>query len=118
MGDEKLAGALAARWAGVLSRLAAGPEDYGPHDTEQVCAALERTLDRAERAERERDEARRMLGECYVLSGADTDGNPPESIHVWPHAVQAVRELREDYDDELYDQSHRLCDAAREGSDV
>lgn len=54
-------------------------------------------------AERERDEARRMLGECYVLSGADTDGNPPESVHVWPNAVQAVRELREDYDEACED---------------
>ena len=55
--------------------------------------------------ERERDEARRMLGECYVLSGADTDGNPPESVHVWPGAVEAVRELREDYD-EVCEEAH------------
>lgn len=47
---------------------------------------------------RERDEARRMLGECYVLSGADTDGN--DWPHLWPHAVRAVAELRADYDEE------------------
>ena len=46
-----------------------------------------------------------MLGECYVLSGADTDGNPPESVHVWPGAVEAVRELREDYD-EVCEEAH------------
>lgn len=56
--------------------------------------------------EAERDEARRMLGECYVLSGADTDGNEPGSGHLWPTAVDAVRELRKDYDE--------ACDAEYE----
>lgn len=48
-----------------------------------------------------RDEARRMLAECYVLSGADTDGNTPESgwVHLWSGAVEEVRQLRADYDD-------------------
>ena len=48
-----------------------------------------------------RDEARRMLAECCVLSGADTDGNTPESgwVHLWRAAVEEVRQLRADYDD-------------------
>ena len=48
-----------------------------------------------------RDEARRMLAECYVLSGADTDGNTPESgwVHLWRAAVEEVRQLRAEYDD-------------------
>ena len=45
----------------------------------------------------ERDDARKMLGECFVLSGADTDGDGWE--YNWPHAVEAVRELRKDYDE-------------------
>ncbi len=49
----------------------------------------------------ERDEARRMLGECYVLSGADTDGNAPDSPHLWAHAAEEVRRLREHYDELL-----------------
>lgn len=48
--------------------------------------------------ERERDEARRMLGECVVLSGADTDGAGWE--HNWSRAVDEVRQLRQDYDDD------------------
>jgi hypothetical protein len=55
----------------------------------------------AVRLTQERDEARRMLGECYVLSGADTDGNEPGSGHLWPYAVQEVRQLRQDYDEAL-----------------
>ena len=49
----------------------------------------------------ERDTARRMLAECYVLSGADTNGNTPESgwVHLWRAAVEEVRQLRADYDD-------------------
>ena len=52
-------------------------------------------------ARQERDDARRMLAECYVLSGADTDGNTPESgwVHLWRAAVEEVRQLRADYDD-------------------
>jgi len=38
-----------------------------------------------------------MLGECYVLSVADTDGDPPERR--WEDAVRAVGKLRRDYDD-------------------
>lgn len=49
----------------------------------------------------ERDEARRMLGECYILSGADTDGNAPDSPHLWAHAAEEVRRLREHYDELL-----------------
>jgi hypothetical protein len=52
-------------------------------------------------AEGERDDARRMLAECYVLSGADTDGNTVESgwEHLWRDAVAEVRTLREGYDE-------------------
>jgi hypothetical protein len=48
-----------------------------------------------------RDEARRMLAECTVLSGADTDGNTVESgwVHLWRRAVDDVSQLRADYDD-------------------
>ena len=48
-----------------------------------------------------RDEARRMLAECCVLSGADTDGNTLESgwVHLWRRAVDDVSQLRADYDD-------------------
>jgi hypothetical protein len=46
---------------------------------------------------RQRDEARRMLGECFVLSGADTDGDGWE--HNWPHAVEEVRTLRRQLDE-------------------
>ena len=54
-----------------------------------------------ERLSGERDDARRMLAECTVLSGADTDGNTVESgwVHLWSGAVEEVRQLRADYDD-------------------
>lgn len=68
---------------------------------------------RAKKAEAERDEARKMLGECYVLSGADTDGNKPGSGHLWSYAVQEVRQLREDYDEGL-DESGELEKKLRE----
>lgn len=57
---------------------------------------LERLRADVARLTTERDTARQMLGECYVLSGADTDGDGWQ--HNWPHAVEAVRELRRDYD--------------------
>ncbi len=47
----------------------------------------------------ERDEARKMLGECFTFSGADPDGDGWE--HNWPHAVQKVLELRQNYDAEI-----------------
>ena len=52
-------------------------------------------------ARQERDDARRMLAECTVLSGADTDGNTVESgwVHLWRRAVDDVSQLRADYDD-------------------
>lgn len=46
---------------------------------------------------KERDEAREMLGECFVLSGADTDGDGWR--HNWPYAVLEVKRLRQDYDE-------------------
>jgi len=42
---------------------------------------------------------RGLLGECYAISGADTDGEPPERYA--DIAVQAVKDLRQDYDDVL-----------------
>lgn len=42
---------------------------------------------------------RQMLGECYVLAGADTNGDDP--ARHYRSAVEAVRELREDYDQAL-----------------
>ena len=49
----------------------------------------------------ERDEARRMLAECAILTGTDTDGNTLESgwVHLWRRAVDDVSQLRADYDD-------------------
>jgi len=44
----------------------------------------------------ERDEARRMLGECYAISGADTDGDGWDRL--WPHAVENARETRQLHD--------------------
>lgn len=52
---------------------------------------------RAERAEAERDAARKMLAECYRLSGADPDGDGWE--HLWQTAVDEVRELRQQHDE-------------------
>jgi hypothetical protein len=64
---------------------------------EAVCALRSEVA--AERAAR--DDARRMLAECYVLSGADCDGNTVESgwVHLWRAAVEEVRQLRAEYDD-------------------
>ena len=53
--------------------------------------------------EAERDEARRMLARCTQISGADCDGNDPEGsgyVHLWRTAVEAVRILRANYDEE------------------
>ena len=47
------------------------------------------------------EEALHDLAECYRLSGADPDGN--EDWRLAPYAVEAVRELREDYDRLLND---------------
>lgn len=48
----------------------------------------------------------RDLAECYRLSGADPDGN--EDWRLAPRAVEAVRELRKDYDDHLDECDERL----------
>jgi len=53
-----------------------------------------------ERAERERDEARRLLGECYLASGADPDGNAADSPHLWPYALAEVQRLRAEAEDD------------------
>lgn len=52
---------LIERWSRTLDLLGRGPEGFGPHDTEQVCATLERLV-------HERDEARQnhALAERYV----------------------------------------------------
>ena len=63
-----------------------------------------------------RDEARRMLALCYVLSGADTDRNTVESgwVHLWSGAVEEVRQLRADYDDHSdIERAERERDEAR-----
>jgi len=93
-------------------------EDWGvehPADAPLLAAAPD--LARAVvRRERERDEARRLLGECYIATGEDTDGNPPESPHIWPHAVQAVRALRGEYDEACAEVARLTKNAtAREG---
>ena len=64
---------------------------------EAVCALRSEVA--AERAER--DDARRMLAECAILTGTDTDGNTLESgwVHLWRRAVDDVSQLRADYDD-------------------
>jgi hypothetical protein len=52
---------------------------------------------RAEAAERERDEAAAMLAACYRMAGADCDGD--EDWRIAPRALQAVTDLRRDYDE-------------------
>lgn len=42
---------------------------------------------------------RGLLGKCYAISGADTDGDPPKR-HA-DHALRAVTDLRRDYDEVL-----------------
>lgn len=56
-------------------------------------------LEDYDKVRRECDEARKMLHECFVLSGADTDGDGWE--HTWPNAVAEVKELRKSYDEML-----------------
>ena len=41
-------------------------------------------------------EAKAMLGQCYVMAGADTDGDAPERHAM--DALRAVTDLRRDYD--------------------
>ena len=68
---------------------------------EEAAAAENENARDLEVARQERDDARRMLAECTVLSGADTDGNTVESgwVHLWRRAVDDVSQLRADYDD-------------------
>lgn len=72
-----------------------------------IAAAREAAALRArlETTERERDAARHALAECYILSGADPDGNDPDTgaIHLWPTAVDEVRTLRSNYDEACAD---------------
>lgn len=71
-------------------------------DAEQLLAACE--------------EARRMLAECAILTGTDTDGNTLESgwVHLWRRAVDDVRQLRADYDDHSdIERAERERDEAR-----
>lgn len=83
-----------ARWAAVMDRLAQGPSDYGPHDTEQVCAALERVCDERDRLARilavERgDEAQapegwQRRGRWFGPSGASVlRGDAPAGGQAW-----------------------------------
>ncbi len=62
--------------------------------------------------------ARKLLAECYVLSGADPDGNTVESgwEHLWPNAVREVAQLRADYNElseEADDERKRAAELRR-----
>jgi len=83
MGEQQTE-TLTTRWAGVLARLAEGPADYGPHDTEQVCAALERVCD-------ERDRLRRVL--AGETGDADTIGGGwlCDLVGDWIHPERGVQ---------------------------
>jgi hypothetical protein len=48
---------------------------------------------------------REQLGQCFRLSGADPDGN--ENSRLAPRAVDAVRQLRQDYD-QTCDEAEKL----------
>jgi hypothetical protein len=48
---EKLLDDIFVRWGGLFSELAKGPEDYGPHDIETLCTALEKALFRVKELE-------------------------------------------------------------------
>lgn len=67
-----------------------------------------------ERLREARTEHIAMLAECYRLSGADTDGD--EDWRFAPRAVEAVRELRTDYDEacEADDKAMRFMAAERD----
>lgn len=54
---------------------------------------------------------REQLGQCFRLSGADPDGN--ENWRIAPRAVDAVRQLREDYDSAC-DEAERLRERVAE----
>lgn len=41
---EKLLDDIFVRWSGLFHELTKGPEDYGPHDIETLCSALEKAL--------------------------------------------------------------------------
>lgn len=77
-----------------------------------VCALRSEVA--AERAAR--DDARRMLAECAILTGTDTDGNTLESgwVHLWRRAVDDVSQLRADYNDHSdIERAERERDEAR-----
>ena len=61
----------------------------------QAVSALEDINERIAVLVAERDEARRMLAECYVLSGADPDGD--DWRHLWQTAVAEVRQTMEEH---------------------
>jgi len=99
---------LRALWADLSAKMRDIPEHRVSVLTE-AASAIEALALRAETVEQERDEARRMLGECYVISGADTDGN--DWTRLWAHAVDNARETRrlhEAGDDELLAQIDAL----------
>ena len=54
---------------------------------------------------------RDQLGQCFRLSGADPDGN--ENWRLAPRAVDAVRQLRADYD-EACDEAEKLQERVKE----
>lgn len=67
-----------------------------------------------ERLREARTEHIAMLAECFRLSGADCDGD--EDWRIAPRAVEAVRELRTDYDEacEANDKAMRALAAERD----
>lgn len=79
-------------------------------------ASRDAVMDTEARYLQERDEARRLLAECVVLSGADTDGNTPETgaVHLWRGAVDEVRRLRADYDESIAEVDARVSEARGE----
>lgn len=76
--------------------------------------AIRAALELAEVGAMEIARLRGLLGQCFVLAGADTDGDPPER-HA-DDAVRAVGDLRLDYDENEDWQGRALAaekDAAR-----
>lgn len=74
------------------------------HVAEVAASAL-----RAALAQREAEnlELRKSLGRCYREAGADTDGNPDE-VNA-PFAVEAVCELRRDYDEAIHTDASQVA---------
>ena len=107
------------------------PDELGSHEFCQACkpmpeevendillfdarVALPEAQERFERAEAEVKRLRQGLWDCAVAAGIDTDGNATPDHLAYPDivkfALDAVCELRQDYDDAL-DELPMLPDA-------